>query len=491
MVYLNDEHAMQQKPENARRDSVRTEVGAYLRKLDKGHEVVSFFGWAWRVGDYYVVPVIQIPEDVFTSYPVLDEFVVSGRYRSSPGLIHTAMYEVLSQAYEALKLPDAGRDGSIGADNRETIRAAANTFMKTPAMAIYPKEFFMINLFKSINDLAALLYEGTKGVGRLLLASPDNPEIKYSIRLNPPVSLREARWARKILQMSASDLAIISDGNAIHGLGTLGHQHDPARQDVFWVDFADHYFWTLRIGERALLRSHFGEVTLPQEPILQPRFIDSFVRIFECKTTEYAENMWALLECMSTQRHGSMIVVAADAAAEAQRLSKQGMVVEPFKLTPELLVRLSKIDGTILVDPSGLCHGVGLILDGLANDACTPSRGSRYNSAIRYVSATTPQRMALVQSDDDTTDVIPMILPRVSRTAIEKALVEFENGTLDNYHRPRNFLNEHRFYLSPEQCERANKAIERYDAIPIELYELRIGTSKFKPHADMNDSYLF
>jgi hypothetical protein len=401
------------------------------------------------------------------------------------------MYEVLFQASEELKLPDAGRGGSIGKDAGETIRVAADTFMRTPAMAISPKEFFMTNLFKSINDLAALLYEGTKGIGRLMLASPDNPDIKYSMRLKPPVPLREARWARKILQMSASDLAIISDGHAIHGLGNLDSRHDPAQQDVFWIDFVDHYFWTLRIGERALLRSHFGDVMLPKEPILQPRFIDNFVRVFEDRSKEDAQNMWALLECMRIQRHGSMIIVAPDAAVEAQRLSKQGMVVEPFKLTPELLVRLSKIDGTILVNPSGICHGVGLILDGLANDACTPSRGSRYNSAIRYVTSIKPQRMALVQSDDDTTDVIPMLRPQVSRVEIEKALVEFENGTLDNYHQSRNFLDENRFYLNSSQCQRANLAIDKYDAIPRELYEIRIGTSKFKPHPDMDDSYLF
>ncbi len=254
VFYGNDEDAMRKKPENARRSSVRTEVELYLRKLDEDHKVVSFVGPTWRIGDYYVVPVIQIPDDVFTSYPVLDRFVAAERYASSPGLIHTAMYEVLSEAFEALKLPDPGRGASIGKDARETIRAAADAFMRTPAMAISPKEFFMTNLFKSINDLAALLYEGTKGVGRLLLASPDNSMIKYSMRLKPPVSLREARWARKILQMSASDLAIVSDGHAIHGLGTLDPRHDPAQQDVLWIDLPDHYFWTLRIGERALLR---------------------------------------------------------------------------------------------------------------------------------------------------------------------------------------------------------------------------------------------
>lgn len=76
----------------------------------------------------------------------------------------------------------------------------------------------------------------------------------------------------------------------------------------------------------------------------------------------------------TSQGHGSMIVVAEDAACEANRLCKQGTRIVPTKLTESLLRSVSGIDGTILLDPAGLCHAIGIILDGEATDECTPSR---------------------------------------------------------------------------------------------------------------------
>src|SRR3546814_14995617 len=80
-----------------------------------------------------------------------------------------------------------------------------------------------------------------------------------------------------------------------------------------------------------------------------------------------------------------MIVIAEDAESEALRLDAQGTNIQPAQLSVELLRQASAIDGSILMDPQGYCHAIGVILDGHANDQCTPSRGSRFNSAVRYV----------------------------------------------------------------------------------------------------------
>ena len=76
----------------------------------------------------------------------------------------------------------------------------------------------------------------------------------------------------------------------------------------------------------------------------------------------------------------------------------------------------------VLLDPQGACHAVGVILDGTARSDCTPSRGSRDNSAIRYVGSTDTPRLAVVVSDDGTVDVVPLLRPRIRPSAIESTI---------------------------------------------------------------------
>jgi hypothetical protein len=65
-----------------------------------------------------------------------------------------------------------------------------------------------------------------------------------------------------------------------------------------------------------------------------------------------------------------------------------------------------------------------------------------------------------------------------------------ERGTLEDYHQPRNRLDDLRFYLSQPQCDRINAVLDRIDAIPLELHELRIVGTRFAPDPRMDDSYL-
>lgn len=121
-------------------------------------------------------------------------------------------------------------------------------------------------------------------------------------------------------------------------------------------------------------------------------------------------------------------------SVQAQQAGHQ---LEPTQLTESLLRSVSGIDGTILLDPAGFCHAFGIILDGEATDHCTPSQGSRYNSAVRYVQAGNPRRLAIIVSDDRTINIIPRIIGLASRSKIERHIAAFEAATFDNYHDSR------------------------------------------------------
>jgi len=67
---------------------------------------------------------------------------------------------------------------------------------------------------------------------------------------------------------------------------------------------------------------------------------------------------------------------------------------------------ITAIDGAVLIDPGNRCHAIGAILDGLASEAGDPSRGARYNSALRYVAASLHACLAIVVSEDGMIDVV-------------------------------------------------------------------------------------
>ena len=158
-------------------------------------------------------------------------------------------------------------------------------------------------------------------------------------------------------------------------------------------------------------------------------------------------------------------------------------------MTKELFCRVSDIDGTIILDPYGYCHAIGVILDGSANEQCTPSRGSRFNSGVRYVEANEKQRLAIVVSDDKTVDIFPLLRPRIQKEKIIQAIEQLEQATAENYHKPRNWLDEHRFYLDTELCDCINITLNEIENLPQEVGEIRFSVDEFEPHPDMNESY--
>lgn len=491
-MFFGDEPSMRDKPEWMRRDSVRTSVSKALEAFDTENNVTSFCGAVRRIDDYYVTPVIQIPNDTFVQFPpLLTKPVDKGQQGSGfRSLINAAMHAVLNEATEELHNPDPGRftRGSMR-DAEEIVRIAAKDFLHTPGLSI-ERRYTHTDLFDALNLVSSLMYEGTKGIGQLILVDPENDAVEFLAKFVEPVPFREPRWVRKVLQMAAAGVGIIANSQYIYGLGRLKESHDSSAQDAFTVAFIDHYHWELYCGSQALLRSHYAVPKLPQEPFDKAAFLANYVRLFPFSSHESGLHLWSLLLTQASQEHGSMIVVAEDAASEAHRLSKQGTNIVPIKLTESLLRSVSGIDGTILLDPAGFCHAIGIILDGEATHQCTPSRGARYNSGVRYVQTGGTRRLAIVVSDDRTIDIIPPIKPLSSRSRIEQYVATLEAATLDNYHDSRNWLNDHRFYINAEQCARINAVIDRLDAVPKEGCLIYLGTEKFEVDPEMDESYL-
>lgn len=485
MMFYGDAVTMREKPERIWDLVVHEQITSLLAAQDGAQGVRSFAGAPVRIGDYRVVPVIQLSEEIFRSHPPLLR-AVADNMAIQQSLIHAAIFAILNESKRKLQLPDPGRgitDGLRSAE--ELVSVAASSFLGAPGLLI-GKELPDFDLNRVLNQISLMRYERDEGVGRLLLIDKAHPKLSYIFRLETPVPLRDPRWARKILEMATGDAAVIADTKQIHGIGTLDPSHAPEDEDAFWIDFVGHHQWDVRKGEQVLMRTRYGVPKLPQELIAKARFIDNLVRQFDACD---GEALWTLFNTLLSQDRGAMLMIAEDAATEALRLKNQGTIIAPTRADAALIACAARIDGSILVDPMGLCHAIGIILDGPASPGCSAARGSRYNSAIRYADASEAARVAIVISDDRTIDIHPLLRKRIDRDLLERQLVALETATIDDYYRPRMFVLDHRFYLTPAQCDRANAALERIRKLPAEVGRIRFVESPLTPNPEMNESY--
>ena len=431
------------------------------------------------------------PPSCFPASAPLPKPVLDGLFSGHASLIHAALAQVLAEAHDELLRPEPGRSLPPGVPAGEIARRAATSFMYMPAIALKDRTGSGSDLYDRLNMVSSLMYEGAKGTGRLLLANPASGSVDLSLEFVDPVPFRQSRWARKVLEMASSGTSLVADCDKIFGLGKVASGVDPwATQDVFQVDFLDHYHWRLSCGEEVMLISKYGIPSLPQAPLPVERMSDTYGRLFPRARPADLSRFIKICRVALDERHGTTLVVAADAEDEAVRLQRQGARIDPVRLTPELFGQVSSIDGAILVDPQGVCYAVGVILDGPARPECTPARGSRYNSAIRYVHSTNSPRLAVVVSDDRTVDVIPLLNPRIKPSVIRKALDELESATKEDYHAAIRWLDDHRFYLDQGQCERVNAALKRIESEPREVGEIMISWRKFVPDPGSDESYL-
>ncbi len=488
--FCGDEVRMREKPEEIRRHSVTQAVKEALEPFDSENGVESFCGLSTRIGNFYVVPILQIDSKSIGDVPEVRREVRVDRFSFHRSLVHAGIARILEESTKDLCGPDPGRNISPSNHNeKEIIRRSAREFMKMPGAAIGGINFH-VNLFDRVNAVAALLYEGNEGKGRFILVDPKNVDIEWKLKLERPVPFADARWTRKILQMTSGDVSVIADCREIYGLGGIRDGHDSNREDVFEIECLGRQNWQLRCGEQILIRCVYGEVAIPQKPVQFELFASNYQRLFRDASSNDVQNAWDLLSKMLTLDYGTMIVFAEDAKEEAARLSREGSVVEPCKMSAEVLHHVSKIDGSILLDPYGMCYAIGVILDGTTNAECSSSRGSRYNSAIRYVYASKKSRLAIVTSDDRTIDVTPAMRFGIKKSLILEKISAFENATRENYHSPLFWLDDNRFYLNEEECSRVNVALDRVEKFPKDVGQVELVLARFEPDPEMNDTFL-
>lgn len=491
--------ARERQEQRRKLDALRQAIEKILYRRDEYQGVASFCSLPVRVDDYLVSIVLQLDRGAYSSHYSLTKDKADGRYPISTSLLNAAITEYLNACAKALQQPDAGMNaGVLERESEELIRAAGKRLMATPAWA--SSGVPMTDFFNSCNTIASLKYEGSEGIGKMIIARSDHPNVERVITFGTPVEMDNYRAARKMVELSKDDLHLLATDDSIYGLGRLVGRYDTRAEDLFLIIFNKHLDWTLSHAGHELMRVVYGQPRLPEKSINEEKFKSDLKRIFKEVNSEDIERLWSLALAAVEQRHGTMLVVSGAASSEAARLAKQSTVIKPIQLTPQYTQILTAIDGAVLVDPKGTCHAIGVILDGLASDKGTSARGARYNSAIRYVETSRAhfnhECIAIIVSEDGTIDLFPDLMPMIQRSAVEENLKklreisEAEGGTgFKEYNRTMGWLKEHQFYLAPEVCEEINRLRDEIDARFADHGNVQIIHHDMVPNPEMNDSY--
>ena len=294
------------------------------------------------------------------------------------------------------------QSGAMGED--DPVRSVAARTMRE-AVARFGAPGDADAIFAACDILSREPYERQEAHGSLLLSARDHPSIDVLVQLLDPVPLRSRRAARKALQLCRAPVVPLCDGASIWAAGRLARPYDPARKDLFEVRFTGRGRWELHHAGAMLFAVAAGEAAM-QRPVLDRDHFAAAVRsAFPTVDAAGVGRLWDAVAAVLEAGAGSTVVVVEGAAAETRRLSAQGTPIAPRLLDPEVLRAATGIGGALLLDPTGTCHAMGVILDGVAAGRGQSSRGSRFNTAAAYVAGRSGA-LAVVISDDGSVDLL-------------------------------------------------------------------------------------
>lgn len=477
--YLND------LAEHCRVLTLAEALTAASRSADRRYLV----GRSAIVGDHRIFPVVSVDRDAWhdlpslhTHHDVLDPVDQSFAESVVRAALEVATYEL-------------GRREPLGVTNVEPstiLSTAADAFMA--GVLRLTGQAFGQGARRAIDRVSAQPYEGREGVGDIVLARQGHPDVAIEIEFESPISMHTTGSFRKVLEMAGHGLSLLSDGRTIYGLGWLDPSYDSARQDCFVAAISHNGTWELWHATTPYLRVDNGMPSLPREQLGAEEFADTVDRLFGATEGRDATRLWDVAEACAKQAHGTMLVVHPDAAEERERLMPLAYAVRPARLAGRALQAATSIDGAVLVAPDGRCHAVGVILDGQATGTGDASRGSRYNSAIRYLAGAGRGAMVIIVSEDGRIDLLPRLMRRVRRSHIDRVVARLveasgEDTDFETFARLDRYAQGLEFYFDQDQCDAVNAARQRVEERQWTEEGMRVTTVPISPDPAMDPDY--
>ena len=497
-MYISDQEGQKSHDSQIRIAALQDAFQQVIDNTDKSTESKTYISWPTKVGDYMVSVCVTFNDSELKKHIHLSTKEISnihfGDTAVSRSLLEGVVYAFLGECSERLSKPNPGATVfEFLFDHTEILTKAANLVMQFPEYQTARYEVTH-QLLDAFNNISLLKYEGAEVLGRILIMPESHPNVETLIQFKSPIPIREMRTIRKLLETTSVELSLLLQGYNVIGIGKIKGNYDCTREDLFEIRFKKHYSWDLLHNEVILFRITDGKASLPKRKIDEIKFKDDLKRIFNGIQSEEIENIWKLTKAVDSQKHGTLLIISDAAEKECQRLGSQAIVLEPKFLNKEVIKYVSAIDGAIIIDRKSYCYAIGTILDGLASGNGDNSRGSRYNSAIRYISSTNHASMAIIVSSDGMMEYYPNLKPKIKRKSIDDNLLSLENLAkaefldLDEINKIMHFFSLNSFYLLESDCKIINNL---ESLIQSKIDKQNIGVSRFRnvgysPNSEMS-----
>jgi DNA integrity scanning protein DisA with diadenylate cyclase activity len=404
-LFFGDSVTKRERKLRLKRGLIKNAIQTILKREDEKREIVSFCSWPVVIQGYMVCTILQFDRKTFNSYYALKKNQVEDVVIAT-SFLDAIVIEFLERCSKTLTKPGRGSGQAIiDSDHDELICKAGKNLMYTPAWAGGKFEG-LYGLFNTCNIISSLRYEGREGTGNMLIAKRGHPNIETTIELSSPVRMHDYRAVRRLIELSSNEFYLLSNAAYIYGLGKLTGSYDQDAENLFSINFTENFIWELVHANNVMMIVKYGHPELPKMKINKERFKVKVRQIFPGIESDSIEILRTLFLEAIDQKKGTIVVVSTGAQEEATRILNQCTKIKPVKLTPEIMQRVTTIDGAVIIDTKGICYAVGVILDGLASKKGNPSRGARYNSAIRYVESSKYSCLAIVVSEDGSIDFL-------------------------------------------------------------------------------------
>lgn len=268
---------------------------------------------------------------------------------------------------------------------------------------------------------------------KILGSGEQGLKVKFAEPLT--LSVRNARTIRKYVELSDKSLRLVAESSKGYILAEW------MSEDLYWrfVGLGEHdenILATVRFEGRSSWRLLFEKESIyyngytyvfRRECLEEPRYVSAVLEFYQDialatheNADEKSKTVNNIIEIVSAQKHGTMIVFSPNAYEETERLCKcgRGIKINPIDFKEkinnqenearEMLYNLTKIDGAIFFNDEGICYSIGTIVDGHACMHSNSGRGARFNSAYTYVNYCNErdiQCFCVVISEDETIDV--------------------------------------------------------------------------------------
>lgn len=277
-----------------------------------------------------------------------------------------------------------------------------------------------------INVISSLTYESSKCHSSLTFDSCGTEAVNADTVVNFIKSVNfeveECRKIRKYLQMAQGDMQLVASSGFWPQIKGIANKNE--KMCNLEILFKGHMKWQLAVSGKSIVEYENGQYKFIFSKDKEKIYINRFKNYLQCnENDENCKKLYEILCKAEEQNHGTLLIISNKAKEVAKYYCERGrgIEIEPIDLYEkrDTIYNLTTIDGALIMDESGICYALGVILDGKACMYSNTGRGARYNSAYTFIAnkiefdsedsrwiAEDERYIAVIISEDKTVDFI-------------------------------------------------------------------------------------